>query len=190
MEPDTNSPKQKTDRLSAVSLPILLSIGVVGLMGILIYGTLKGRSTGLEIGERIPDLALTTFDNDPINSQDLIGKVVIINFWASWCDPCSEEADELQGAYDYFQTNPEVIIIGIAYNDVNSNSANFLELYHVTYPNAPDLGGRTSAAFGVSGVPETFIFSQSGVLASVQTGPYSSASQIISIVENLLDGEQ
>jgi cytochrome c biogenesis protein CcmG/thiol:disulfide interchange protein DsbE len=173
----------------SIFFPGFIVVSVISLLAILIYGVLRSQTGRVMIGSLLPVFTISTFDGNTINSAELQGKVVIINFWASWCNTCIDEADELQGAYEYFESNPNVVFIGIAYNDVSSNSMSFIERYHITFPNAPDLANQISAEMGVTGVPETYIYSQSGVLAAIQTGPYSSSTPIISLVEDLLDSE-
>jgi len=189
MMTDNKSPQYFLTKIRSLFFPVFIALSVIGLLVILIYGALRNQSDRFMIGSQLPAFTFSTFDGNTINSSELQDKIVVIYFWASWCDTCIDETDELLEAYEYFESNPEVVFIPIAYNDVASNSLGFIERYHITFPNAPDLAGQISAELGVTGVPETYIFSQSGVLAAIQIGPYSSSEQIITTVEDLLDGE-
>lgn len=112
-----------------------------------------------------PDFAFTTFDGEEYQLSDLKGKVVVLNFWASWCAPCRDEAPHLESAWKYYEPSGDVVFLGVAYADNGVRSLEFLEEYNVSYLNAPDLGTRISALYGIRGVPETFIIDQEGRVA-------------------------
>ena len=85
-----------------------------------------------------------------------------MNFWASWCGPCRDEAPELQAAWEHYQDSGDVAFLGVAYADNGPRSVAYLDEFGVTYLNAPDLGTRVSELYHIQGVPETFIINQDG----------------------------
>jgi peroxiredoxin len=109
-----------------------------------------------------PDFSFTTFDSQTMQLSDFRGKVVVINFWASWCVPCADEAPELEAAWRQYQPRGDVVFLGIAYADNGPRSVEFIERYGISYLNAPDLGTRISEDYNIRGVPETFIINQEG----------------------------
>ena len=93
---------------------------------------------------------------------DLKGQAVILDFWASWCGPCKEEAPALQATWEAYKSRGDVVFLGIAYADNGPRSLEFLKQYGVTYLNAPDLGTRISEAYNIQGVPESFVIDRKG----------------------------
>ena len=119
----------------------------------------------VRIGEEVPDFTLRTFEDEEIVLSDLRGKVVVVNFWASWCNPCKDEAAELQEAWEYYQPGGEVVFLGVDWTDTDAEAAEYLEMFQITYPNGPDYGTRISQEFRITGVPETYIIDRDGILA-------------------------
>jgi cytochrome c biogenesis protein CcmG/thiol:disulfide interchange protein DsbE len=118
----------------------------------------------------VPDFQLTAMDGRPLNLSELQGKVIILNFFASWCNPCRQEATDLQQTWQHYQDR-EVQFLGVAYKDAASKAQTFLDEFDVTYPFTPDPGNRTARAYGVTGVPETFVIDQAGHLVHHFVGP-------------------
>jgi cytochrome c biogenesis protein CcmG/thiol:disulfide interchange protein DsbE len=108
-----------------------------------------------------PDFTMTSFDGQEITLSDYRGQVVVVNFWASWCVPCVEEAPALEATYQKYK-DQGVVFIGIAYVDSDDKSRAFLEKHGVTYINGPDLRTEISDAYRIKGVPETFVISPAG----------------------------
>jgi cytochrome c biogenesis protein CcmG/thiol:disulfide interchange protein DsbE len=150
---------------------------VLGLLFVLGFGLIRSRQGTVAVGEEVPDFKLTTFDGDEIDILELRDKVVVINFWASWCSPCEQEALELEEAYRAFK-DEGVIFLGVDYVDTEPEALAYLKKFDITYPNGPDLGTRISQAFRIRGVPETFIVGRGGRLVDVMIGPYASFQEI------------
>lgn len=117
-----------------------------------------------------PDFSLITYDGEQISLSDFRGNVVVINFWASWCGPCRDEAPELQAIWERYQSE-NVVMLGVAYTDTDSKAKAFLDEFGVTYMNAPDTGTRISDMYNIQGVPETFIIDQQGEIVKFYMVP-------------------
>lgn len=166
---------------------ILVWAGVFALLAVMALGLLRTQEGSKSVGDRVPNFTLTTFEGQQINLADLKGKVVLINFWASWCKPCEAEAADLEAAWRYYQPRGEVVFLGVDWTDTDTAAKGYLEKFDITYPNGPDLGTRISQSFRTTGVPETYIVDRDGVLAYVKISPFESLEEIKSAIDPLLE---
>ena len=171
---------------------IIIWIGLLGLL-VMVGVTLNKRQQGtVQPGDIIPDFTLPLFSGyeyagrSEIKLSELRGKVVVLNFWASWCKPCEQEAAELQQAWEYYQPTEQVVFLGVDYVDTEPEARVYLQKYGISYPNGPDMATRISQLFRTTGVPETYFIDKTGVLRYVQVGPFSSLAQIQAQIEQLL----
>lgn len=142
---------------------------VLALLGLLGWGLIKVQAGPRSKGTA-PDFTLTTFGGDSITLSHLRGQVVVINFWASWCPPCREEAPYLESTWRAYQDRG-VVFIGVDYVDTAREALAYIDEFDITYPNGPDLGTRISQAFRIQGVPETYFVAKDGTLRGVKIGP-------------------
>lgn len=166
---------------------IIAWVGLAALLGLLFLGLQKSQKGQMKIGEKAPEFVLTTFDGQQIDSADLVGKVVVLNIWASWCKPCEQEAAELEAAWRYYQPEGEVLFLGVAWTDTDKKSLEYLEKYQITYPNGPDLGTRIYQSFRATGVPETYVINGKGELTYVKISPFESIEEIKRVVDAALE---
>jgi len=117
------------------------------------------------------------------------GRFALVNFWASWCSSCADEAAALQSAWNYYQPGNQVVFLGVDYTDVESKALDYLTRFEITYPNGPDLGTRITPIFNRNiAMPETYIIDQRGILRYKQIGPFQSAAEIQHAIDALLGG--
>jgi cytochrome c biogenesis protein CcmG/thiol:disulfide interchange protein DsbE len=165
---------------------VLAFVVLLGFLTLLALGLRRSQQGPITKGSQVPPLEITTFDGEVIRTEELAGKVILINFWASWCRPCEDEAGYLQQAWEYYQAGDNVIFVGVDYVDTEPEARAYLEKFGITYPNAPDLGTRISQTFRIRGVPETYIIDRQGRLAEVLIGGFNSTQEIIQMVDGLL----
>jgi cytochrome c biogenesis protein CcmG, thiol:disulfide interchange protein DsbE len=122
------------------------------------------------IGKRAAPFSLKTFSGDQVSLEALRGRVVVVNFWASWCFPaCYDEAPALERAWQRYKDRG-IMMIGIDIQDKDEAAKKFLAQFGHTFPNAPDPAGRVSVEYGVYGVPETFFIDRAGRVRFKQVG--------------------
>lgn len=125
-----------------------------------------------------PSFTFTTFEGETISLEDLRGKGVVLNFWASWCEPCREEAALLESTWQREQDNG-IIFIGLDYLDQAPAALDYLAEYNVTYPNGPDLQSDAARRYRIQGVPETFFIDPQGNLSGLpKIGPFLSEAEL------------
>ncbi|MCJ7566493.1 MAG: TlpA family protein disulfide reductase [Anaerolineales bacterium] len=164
---------------------LLVWVFVLGLLTVLGLGLVRSQRGSIRVGDRVPDLILTTFEGDEIDFADLHGQIIVVNFWASWCKPCEQEAVELEQAYQMYK-DQGVVFLGVDYVDTETEARAYLAKFGITYPNGPDLGTRISQAFRTFGVPETYIIGPDGRLAAAKIGPYLSLDEIVNQIETVM----
>jgi cytochrome c biogenesis protein CcmG, thiol:disulfide interchange protein DsbE len=135
-------------------------------------------------GEPAPGFDLTGFDGQAYSLASYRGQVVVVNFWASWCVPCAQEAAELESTWRHYQGQP-VAFIGVDWVDTETEARDYLRRFDITYPNGPDLGTRISQAYRIRGAPETFIVDKTGILRRLIIGPTTQAD-LQATIEQLL----
>ena len=112
-----------------------------------------------------------------ISLASLRGKVVVLNFWASWCIPCKKEAPRLQAAYERYATQG-VVVLGVDAQDFTGDARRFANRYKLTYPIVHDGSGKTLTPYGVTGFPETFFIDRKGMLVGARIEGEISAKQL------------
>lgn len=123
-----------------------------------------------------PGFTLKNLDGQPVNLSDFKGKVVLLNFWGTWCEPCKEETPALQTAYERLQDEGLVIVgVDLFNGERNLNRTvddvrRFVTLYGVSYPILLDDSGEVGGAYGVAPIPTSYIIDQQGKVRYVKVG--------------------
>ena len=147
--------------LAAVPVLVLLALG---------FGMNPRDIPSPLVGRPAPALILTTLDGKPVSLEAERGKVVVVNFWASWCYPaCYEEAPVLERGWHAYRDRG-VVVLGVDIQDKDEAARKFVDDFALTFPNARDLTGKVSVDWGVFGVPETFFVDRAGRIRSKHVG--------------------
>ena len=151
--------------MSASRLRWAIPAAIVPVLLLLAYGFKtdpRGEVPSPLLGRPAAAFSLTTFTGSPLSLEDLRGKVVMLNFWASWCIPaCYEEAPALERTWRAYK-DKGVMVVGVNIQDKEEAAREFLARFEHSFPNAPDPKGRVSVNYGVYGVPETFFIDRKG----------------------------
>ena len=165
---------------------------VVVFIGFVAWG-LSARNAAQPINGPAPDFTLKLFagydgglGKPAVKLSELRGKVVLINFWASWCIPCEQEAPELEATYRAYKDRG-VVFLGIDWADNEADALNYLKRFGITYANGPDLGTKLGPKYHISGVPETFLVDQTGNVTFFKASPITQP-ELSAEIEKLLAG--
>ncbi|MBI2467982.1 MAG: TlpA family protein disulfide reductase [Candidatus Rokubacteria bacterium] len=155
----------------------LVPLAAVPVLGLLAYGfrTDPRAIPSPLVGRSAAAFSLTTFDGQPVSLEAYRGRVIVLNFWASWCYPaCYEEAPVLEAGWRAYRDRG-VVVLGVDIQDTEAAARRFIAQFGLTFPNAPDPTGRVSIDYGVYGVPETFVIDQRGKIRAKHVGAVTEA---------------
>ena len=151
-------------------------VAVALLLGLALTLTLAFRRDPHDIrtgtvGKPAPGFALPSLADGALISLDQYkGKIVVLNFWSSWCIPCKEENPALADAWERYR-GTEVVLIGIVFQDTAAAARDYTTRLGNTWPSAVDDSGQVALGYGVFGPPETYFIGADGVIAGRHIGP-------------------
>jgi cytochrome c biogenesis protein CcmG, thiol:disulfide interchange protein DsbE len=153
-------------------------VGITALFALLLYGVLQGEDeTGIDealADGRRPSAPALTLPNLSAPGKgsldDYRGKVVVLNFWASWCAPCRDEAPLLERWHKRIRAQGGTVL-GVDALDATDDAREFVRRFGITYPNIRDVSGERLKPFGIAAYPETFVIDRRGRIAALVRGP-------------------
>jgi cytochrome c biogenesis protein CcmG, thiol:disulfide interchange protein DsbE len=163
-------------------VPIAVICAVLALVALLAYGLAANEPNrevegALAQGTREPAPALELprlSGNGTQSLEDYRGRVVVLNFWASWCKPCREESPLLDRWHERMKRR-DGTVLGVDTLDLTTDARDFINEYELSYPMLRDGEGETRESFGIVGFPETFVIDRRGRIAAVRRGPVDDA---------------
>jgi cytochrome c biogenesis protein CcmG/thiol:disulfide interchange protein DsbE len=156
-------------------LPFVVA-AAAALVALLVYGLVAvGESTTIDDavarGERpaAPDMRLPKLGGGEASLADFKGKPVVLNFWASWCDPCKDEAPALNRAQRKLERAGGTVV-GVTVDDSSPDSEAFVKEFKIRFPSLRDVDGELGREYGRTGVPETFVIDREGRVVAISRG--------------------
>src|SRR5712691_6515310 len=169
---EVGSRAMKRRRLFVAAAVLLPAVAVLALLA---YGFAR-EPRYIEspmLGRPAPAFALMLFAGRAARLEDFLGKVVFVNFWASWCPPCRAEAPMLEATWRRLREQG-VVFLGVSTQDEEPRARDFLEEFGISYPNGRDPDGRIAIDYGVWGLPEAFIIDPAGRITYKHIGTLGS----------------
>jgi cytochrome c biogenesis protein CcmG/thiol:disulfide interchange protein DsbE len=162
---------------------------VAGLLGLLIWKVVH-QDKGVKLGggrtPAAPAFALSRLDAPgKLALASLRGKVVVLNFWASWCSPCKSEAPRLEAAWRRYREQG-VVVLGVDGQDFSGDAKRFIRNHRITYPNVHDGPGNIGTKYGVTGYPETYFVDRRGRLVGNRVVGEVSAAKLTAGIQRAL----
>lgn len=161
-------------------MPAGVGLLAAALIALLVYGVFHGGGNktlddAVKAGQR-PVAPGATMERPLLNGPgqrslaDYRGKILVLNFWASWCDPCRHEAPVLERLQARLTKSGTGTVLGATYNDAPHDSLQFARQVHITYPSVRDVGTDLAMKYGTTALPETFVIDPHGRVVAISRG--------------------
>lgn len=172
MEPSLELRSPRAVPLWRRLLPPLLAAAVVAVLGVALVNPARDATTGGPlIGKSAPPLVLESLDGGQVSLASLEGRPVVLNFWASWCVPCREEAPLFRELGERQTAGTGLAVLGVLFQETKEqNALDFIREFALAYPSLRDPQSQVAINYGVGGIPETFFIDRSGVIRYVDRG--------------------
>ena len=168
---------------------ILIAVFIVAI-AIILFSVKREetpKTQAVVVGLNAPEFSLSDPSGKTYTLSELKGSVVFINFWATWCPPCIEEMPSIQNLYNGFKDRKEFRMVTILYKDDYEKAMAYMKQNNYALPVLIDREGKSAKAYGVTGVPETYIVDKQGVLRQKVIGPADwNSTEADSLISNLL----
>jgi len=164
---------------SAPALPTVAVLSTTPPSG---DATVDGNPPAPRIGRLAPDFTITEADKSTSKLSDYRGKIVVLNFWASWCGPCKLEIPDLEAFYKEYK-DQGVVVLAVGWRDTPSALSKFASDRGLTFKILADVGDGVGNKYGLTGVPTTFFIDKTGVIREMQIGAMNKAIMVAKLAK-------
>ena len=177
------APARSLGRMLGFAFVVAVVLALVLMLG---YGlaSKQGNTGNSLLAHEAPNFTLELFDGNTVTLSDLRGQPVVVNFWASWCPTCREEAADLENVWRDYKGRG-VVFVGVNVSDARQDALGYVKEFDITYSNGPDPGKKIYDAYGVTGFPETFFVNRQGIIVRKYVGPLDEQT-LAAFLEELL----
>ncbi len=159
----------------------LLNVGLLALIVTQLLTPAQHGGSDTLIGHRAPNFSLAMLRSSSgkhmLSLADFAGKPILLNFWASWCGPCKEEAPLLESTWKQVQVQgKDAVFLGIEFQGSSNDGISFLQSYNITYPAVLDASGSVASSYGVTSLPVTIFINREGVVMGREARELSTQS--------------
>jgi peroxiredoxin len=162
-------------------LAAILAVALV--LGLMVSGC-PGEAPAPEVGKTAPDFELDTLDGQTVALSQLKGQPVLLNFWATWCGPCTHEMPFLQQVYQDWPEE-ELVLLAVNIGESSSQVAQFMQSQGFSFPVLLDRSGNTAQKYNIIGIPTTFFIDSKGVIREIKIGFFQSKADIEAILSEI-----
>ena len=186
MDVPLNSPSGVSSSRVITPGTLFMAVGVFALIAVIGMQMIRRNAGPLTQGPA-PDFSIELYSGDTFTLAEQRGKFVVVNFWGSWCMGCREEASELQSAWEKYRGSG-VSVIGVSFRDEEASARKFLDEFALTFPTGSDTSLNITAAYGITGAPQTYIVGPDGSVVDFALGQFQ-PGWLDQTLERLLAGD-
>lgn len=153
---------------------IVLLVGILAVIVVIGIQLTRQNAGPLLPGHAAPEFEIDLYNGETFDLADYRGRVVVVNFWGSWCGPCRDEAPALEAVHEKYK-DQGVVLLGISWRDTETAALEFIDQNNITYLNGPDTGLNIGDRYRILSVPETFVIDPEGNVSTAFYGPLTGA---------------
>jgi peroxiredoxin len=176
-------------KIKAFVILMVLAL-ILTVAGCASTGPTGNGTVGSRVGDLAADFTLKDLDGQTVTLSSLLGRPVMINFWASWCSPCRSEMPDIQAVYlERLADSPSLVILSINLGEASATVRQFMADSFYTFPALLDSQKSVAIQYDVTSIPTTFFIDENGIIKERRLGAFASKGQIDGFLSQIVEGE-